>query len=140
MKEASKIIIYGDGGSRGNPGQAAYGFAIFSEDNKPIYSEGGRIGINTNNVAEYMAVIQALRYVISNLSTVSSIHFKLDSLLVVSQMEGRYKVKHPSMKELFTTAQKLRKELQAQIIFTQIPRSQNTVADTLVNNALDFKI
>lgn len=140
MKQASKLTIYGDGGSRGNPGQAAYGFAIFSEDEKLIYSEGKRIGINTNNVAEYMAVVEALRYVIKNLSTVTHIHFKLDSLLVASQMSGKYKVKHPSMKELFNTAQSLRSQLEAQIIFTQIPRSQNKVADELVNDALDFKI
>lgn len=140
MKEASSLIIYGDGGSRGNPGEAAYGFAVFDEEEKPIYSEGKRLGITTNNFAEYQAVINALRWIIENYSTAKHITFKLDSLLIASQMSGKYKVKHPSMRELFLTAKQLEAQLSAQIIYTQIPRAQNKVADKLVNDALDFKI
>ncbi len=140
MKLPSKLVIFGDGGSRGNPGEAAYGFAVFDEEGKNIYGEGKRLGIATNNVAEYSAVINALRWVLENDPSVSLIHFKLDSLLVASQMAGKFKIKHPSMKELFITAKRLEGELSAQIIYSQIPRIQNTAADTLVNKALDYKI
>lgn len=140
MKTQQELIIYGDGGSRGNPGEAAYGFAIFDTENNAVYSEGKRIGINTNNVAEYSAVVNAYRWVIEHMPNVEKITFRLDSLLVASQMAGKYKVKHPNMKELFITAKRLEGQLSAQIIFTQIPREQNKVADALVNDALDFKI
>ena len=135
-----KFIIYGDGGSRGNPGEAAYGFAVFDESNNLVYGEGGRIGIDTNNVAEYSAVVNALKWVLSNSPQIKSVHFKLDSLLVASQMNGKFKVKHPNMKKLYLEAKNLERKLEADIVYSQIPRAQNTVADTLVNDALDFKI
>ncbi len=140
MKQASKLTIFGDGGSRGNPGQAAYGFAVFDENENPVYSEGKRLGVTTNNVAEYSAVINALRFVIEHYPNVETVHFKLDSLLIASQMSGTYRVKHPDMKELFITAKGLEAQLPAQIIYSQIPRALNKVADKLVNDALDFKI
>lgn len=140
MKTSLKLTIYGDGGSRGNPGEAAYGFAVFDDNGILIYSEGKRLGIKTNNVAEYSAVINALKWVIINYPQVSIITFRLDSLLVASQMAGKYKVKHPDMRQLFISAKQLEGQLHAQIIYYQIPRAQNTVADKLVNDALDFKI
>lgn len=140
MKSHSKLIIYGDGGSRGNPGEAAYGFAVFDEEGNQIYGEGKRLGVNTNNVAEYSAVINAFRWVIEHYPNIEHITFRLDSLLVARQMDGQFKVKHPNMRELFITAKRLETQLSAQIIYSQIPRAQNTVADTLVNEALDYKI
>jgi ribonuclease HI len=140
MKQVDKITIFGDGGSRGNPGEAAYGFAVFTGNGDPIYSEGKRLGIATNNVAEYSAVINALRYVVTNFPDISELQFKLDSLLIASQMSGKFKIKHPVMRELFITAKGLEAQLHAQIIYSQIPREQNKVADKLVNDALDFKI
>lgn len=140
MKLPSKLIIYGDGGSRGNPGESAYGFAVFDMQGVQIYGEGKRLGIATNNLAEYSAVINAYRWVLENDPKVEEITFRLDSLLVASQMSGIFKVKHPSMRELFFTAKRLEAELSAQIIYTQIPRAQNKVADALVNAALDYKI
>lgn len=140
MKQASKLTIFGDGGSRGNPGPAAYGFAVFDDSGQLVYSEGKRLGVATNNVAEYSSVINALRYVLSHHSEVAIVHFKLDSLLIASQMAGKFKIKHPSMKELFITAKRLEEQLSAQIIYSQIPREQNKVADRLVNQALDFII
>lgn len=140
MKIPTKLIIYGDGGSRGNPGEAAYGFVIFDEQNNVIYKEGKRLGVNTNNVAEYSAVINAYRWVIEHMPNIEQITFRLDSLLVARQMDGKFKVKHPSMRELFITAKRLESQLQAQIIYSQIPREQNKAADKLVNDALDFKI
>lgn len=140
MKSHSKLTIFGDGGSRGNPGEAAYGFAVYDQNETLIYGEGKCIGITTNNVAEYTSVINALRWVKTNHSKVENVHFKLDSLLVASQMSGKFKVKHPNMIKLFLTAKSLEKELPAQITYSQIPREQNKVADGLVNSALDFKI
>ncbi len=140
MKNIQSLTIFGDGGSRGNPGQAAYGFVILDETGKLLYSEGGRLGITTNNVAEYSAVINALRYVIEHYPNIQKLHFKLDSLLIASQMSGKYKVKHPDMKGLFITAKGLESKLPAQIIYSQIPRAFNKEADKLVNDALDFKI
>ena len=140
MKEASKLIIYGDGGSRGNPGEAAYGFAVFDENEQLLYSEGKRLGIDTNNVAEYSAVVNALRWVRDTMPHVEHILFKLDSLLIASQMSGKFKIKHPRMRELFITAKGLEKQLSAQIIYSQIPRAQNKTADKLVNDALDYII
>ena len=112
-----KLTIYGDGGSRENPGEAAYGFAIFNEEDGLVFSEGKKIGINTNNVAEYSAVINALKWVLSNMPE-SSITFCLDSQLVASQMSGKYKVKHPNMKELFIKAKQLETQLQVSIEYT----------------------
>lgn len=140
MKRDSKLIIFGDGGSRGNPGESAYGFAIFGDNNDIIYSEGKRLGVTTNNVAEYNSVISALTWTVKNLPRTKHIHFKLDSLLVASQLSGKFKVKHPNMKPLFITVKKLEDKLNAQIIYSQIPREQNKVADRLVNEALDYKI
>ncbi len=140
MKQSSKLTIFGDGGSRGNPGEAAYGFAVYDDVGQLIYSEGGRLGITTNNFAEYSAVVNALRWVIEHYPNLEHLHFKLDSMLIASQMAGKYKVKHPSMRELFITAKGLESQLSAQIIYTQIPREQNKAADKMVNDALDYKI
>jgi len=140
MKRATKLIIYGDGGSRGNPGEAAYGFAVFDDENHLIYGEGKRLGVNTNNVAEYSAVINAFRWVIEHYPNIEHINFRLDSMLVARQMDGIFKVKHPNMRELFITAKRLESQLSAQIMYSQIPRAENKVADGLVNDALDFKI
>ncbi len=140
MKLPSNLIINGDGGSRGNPGEAAYGFAIFDQNGSEIYGEGGKLGITTNNVAEYTAVVKALQFVLTNDPSVESILFRLDSLLVASQMSGKFKIKHPAMRDLFIQAKKLESQLTATVEFTQVPREQNKVADSYVNKALDDKI
>lgn len=139
MKKTLKITVYGDGGSRGNPGEAAYGFAVF-KDGRVIFSEGKRLGITTNNFAEYSSVINALEWISNNRPEASIVEFYLDSLLVASQMSGKYKIKHPSMKELYLRAKKIEGALQAKVSYTQVPREQNKVADKLVNDALDHLI
>lgn len=140
FKQASELIVFGDGGSRGNPGEAAYGFVISNQDSELIYKEGKRLGITTNNVAEYSAVVNALRWIIENAPHVSRIHFFLDSLLVASQLSGRFRIKHPAMRELFIAAKQLESQLQAEITYTQVPRNENKKADKMVNDALDGKI
>jgi ribonuclease HI len=137
MKTASKITIFGDGGSRSNPGEAAYGFAIFDKEGSIIFTEGKRIGIASNNVAEYSSVTNAFKWVKNNLGEIEQIDFYLDSLLVASQMSGKYRVKHPDMKRFFQEAKDLEKELGAKVTYSQVPRAENKIADKLVNDALD---
>ncbi|MFI5265122.1 MAG: ribonuclease HI family protein [Candidatus Levyibacteriota bacterium] len=137
MPNTNHLIIHGDGGSRGNPGEAAYGFVI-SQSGKVLYEEGKTIGINTNNVAEYSAVIEALKYVHKNKDlTYDAIHFFLDSKLVVEQMNGRWKIKNEILRNKFFTIKSLEKTLNSKITYVHIPREKNTEADRMVNLALD---
>lgn len=140
MSVYTKLIIFGDGGSRGNPGEAAYGFVVYDEDKKELYKQGTRIGINTNNVAEYSAVINALEWVLNNHPETSEIAFFLDSLLIASQLSGKFRVKHQNMIPLFAQAKSLEAKTGARVTYTQIPRAQNHAADAMVNLALDHKI
>lgn len=132
-----KLIIYTDGASRGNPGPASYGFTISDESGKLLYEEGRYIGISTNNVAEYMAVLEALEYVKKTFSKQSlQIELFADSRLVVEQLSGRFKVKSPHLKPLVEQIQILKLELGG-AIHNHVPRLHNTKADKLANLALD---
>jgi len=132
--------IYTDGGSRGNPGEAAWGFYITDEKGVALVGKGQKIGINTNNVAEYMALIEAFKYLQEHrelLRDTSGIAVRMDSKLVCMQMQGHWKVKHANMIPLFHQAQQLAMALGEKITYTHIPREQNTMADMYVNRALD---
>ncbi len=132
------FFINSDGGSRGNPGEAAYGFVIYDQNKKLIFEKGERIGINTNNVAEYMGVISALRWIKENSKVENpNIDFFLDSELVTSQLNGAYKVKNENLRNLFFTARNLIEEIKGNVKFTAIRRESNTEADKMVNLALD---
>ena len=132
------FIIYADGGSRGNPGKAAYGFVVYDGEKNELYKEGKYIGIDTNNVAEYMGVISALKYLLEKGNTQNScIQFRLDSQLVASQLEGIYKVKNENLRNLFFTVKSLQEKLKATIHFQHVYRSENAAADAMVNKALD---
>lgn len=132
-----KLIVYTDGASRGNPGHASYGFTISNENGKLIYQEGKYIGITTNNVAEYKAVLEALKYVRKIFSSIPvKIDFYMDSKLVVEQLSGRFKIKSPHLKELVEKIRILTSEL-GSMVFTHVKRSENTQADKLANMALD---
>ena len=134
-----KIIIYTDGASRGNPGPASYGFTISGEHGKLLYEEGRYIGISTNNVAEYTAVLEALKYVKKNLKKQSlEIELFADSKLVVEQLSGRFKVKAKHLKPLIEQIQILKVELGG-AIHNHVPREKNTEADSLANLALDSR-
>jgi len=138
------LIIHTDGGARGNPGPAAIGVVI-EQDGKTIHEFGKKIGEATNNVAEYTAVIEALQYLRStNYDLQSTIHFFLDSLLVVEQLNGNYKIKNSKLRELSLKIRILEQDLPAgrqdnggAITYTAIPREQNKRADFFVNQALD---
>lgn len=133
-----KIIIYTDGASRGNPGPASYGFTITEENGRLIYEEGKYIGVSTNNIAEYTAVLMALKYVKEKLKGDLQIELYADSRLVVEQLSGRFKVKSQHLKPLIEQIQILKMELGG-AIHTHIPRLQNTKADALANKALDSR-
>ena len=138
-----KIFIYTDGGSRGNPGPAGIGvvikFKAQSANVKVKDIEISRyIGIKTNNQAEYMAVIEALKYLNDNYCDKDiEATFFLDSQLVVEQLNQRYKVKNEGLKPLFWQIRDLMMKLGGRITFSSIPREQNKEADRLVNKAID---
>ena len=130
---ARELIIYADGGSRGNPGRAAYG-ALVCEGDKVLIEIAEKIGIATNNVAEYQGLIAGIRAA-NKIDAAAHIEARLDSKLVVEQMSGRWKIKNIPLAKLAMEAKKIHSpEL---ITFTWIPREENHEADRLVNLALD---
>jgi len=128
------IEVSCDGGSRGNPGHAAFGYVV-KRDGKVIKEGYGYIGIATNNVAEYTAVIEALSWLEKHFPKVDLV-INLDSKLAVSQLTGIYKVKDSKIRDLVFNIRTLETSF-GQIIFRHIPREQNQEADRLVNQALN---
>jgi ribonuclease HI len=130
------LTIYTDGGSLNNPGQAAYGFLIY-EGQKLLHKQNKRIGVASNNVAEYTSLIKALEYIRDNLkSDIKSIQVFADSLLMVNQVKGLYKVKNADMKPLHAHVKMLEMEIGIVIKYTHVLRDKNADADALVKEAL----
>ena len=129
-----ELIIYCDGGARGNPGPAAIGVVIKSSNRQLLKSYGKFIGEATNNQAEYQALISALEEA-KKLGAVS-IKFYLDSELLVQQMRREYRVKDKHLQKLFVAAWNLTVNFKG-VVFSHIPREQNKEADFEVNKALD---
>lgn len=136
------LIVHTDGGARGNPGPAAIGVVI-ERDGKEIIGFGKTIGETTNNVAEYTAVIEALKKVkslpaqVGEKYKVKSISFYLDSTLVVNQLNGVFKIKQQHLRELLFAVRGLEQEVGGEITYTAVRRELNTRADFFVNQALD---
>jgi len=131
------LSIYTDGGARNNPGPAAIGIVVQDEMGKTVFEIGKSIGFATNNEAEYEALIFALKWVKENAKEAEDIYFFLDSLLVVSQMSGRYKIKAPHIKILWQRAKTIEISLNKNVKYHLIPRDKNSRADLLLNSALD---
>lgn len=133
------INIYTDGGARGNPGPAAIGVYITDPNDKEIVGFGKKIGVATNNVAEYKAVLEALDWIIKNKKNLKAtkIYFFLDSLLVYSQITGLYKLKDAKLRDLVFSVREKEAEVNMPTFYKYIPREQNKRADTYVNKALD---
>jgi probable phosphoglycerate mutase len=128
------VIVEADGGSRGNPGNAAYGAVLRDADTGAVIAERGeRIGVATNNVAEYRGLIAGLQ-LYREYAEGADLEVRLDSKLVVEQMSGNWKIKHPSMRPLAVEANKL---APFGTRFVWVPREQNKEADRLANEALD---
>ena len=132
------LLVFADGGSRGNPGAAAYGALVLDALNGEVLVErAGYLGIATNNVAEYHGLIAGLESVIS-LNPEARVEVRMDSKLVVEQMSGRWKIKHPDMRDLALRASKLMPA--TRVKYSWVPRADNFRADALVNEALDAAI
>ncbi|WP_405057560.1 bifunctional RNase H/acid phosphatase [Kribbella sp. NBC_01505] len=130
----SHVIVEADGGSRGNPGPAAYGALVRDPATGEVIAQDGKtLGVATNNVAEYSGLIAGLQLA-AEYAPEASIEVRMDSKLVVEQMAGRWKIKHPDMKPLAAKAQEL---APFGTEWTWVPRAQNSAADALANNALD---
>ncbi|MFF0340346.1 bifunctional RNase H/acid phosphatase [Kribbella sp. NPDC004875] len=130
----SHVIVEADGGSRGNPGPAAYGALVRDPvSGKVIAQQGKTLGIATNNVAEYSGLIAGLELA-REYAPDASIEVRMDSKLVIEQMAGRWKIKHPDLQPLAIKAQGL---APFGTEWTWVPRAQNAAADALANNALD---
>ena len=135
MKGSLKIFC--DGGSRGNPGKSASAFVV-EEKGSIIYSEAKYLGIATNNFAEYSAVLLALRWIKENKNILEKeIIFILDSELVARQINGVYKIKNKKLKEIFLEIKSILENLSQEIVFKNVAREKNKLADSLVNENLD---
>lgn len=135
------INVYTDGGSRGNPGHSGYGLVIYDDNQKVLFQESKYLGIKTNNEAEYSGLIGALNWINNNQDSlkISQINFHADSQLMIRQMQKKYKVRAPNLIPIFNQAQDLINLISLPIIFKDIRRDFNKLADQLANEAMDRK-
>jgi ribonuclease HI len=129
-----KARLSTDGGARGNPGPAAYAYVLEAEDGTVLAAHGAAIGVATNNVAEYRALVEGLRK--ASEVGVEVLEVVSDSELLVKQMRGEYKVKNAALRELWDEAGELAGRL-GSVRYTAVRREHNELADRLVNEALD---
>jgi ribonuclease HI len=129
-----KARLSTDGGSRGNPGPAAYGYVLEAQDGTVLDARGETIGVATNNVAEYRALLAGLTA--AHERGVEEIEVVSDSELLVKQMRGEYKVKNATLRELVDEAHVLASRFRG-VTYTAVRREHNELADRLVNEALD---
>lgn len=133
----TEVKLYTDGGSRGNPGPSASGYVVLDMQDNIVFEHGVYLGVTTNNQAEYQALklgLEALRAM-----SAEDVHVYMDSLLVVNQILGKYKVKNRDLWPIYEDIKQLAKTFKS-ISFTQIPRELNKLADSMVNKALDDEL
>ncbi|MFH9679875.1 bifunctional RNase H/acid phosphatase [Streptomyces globisporus] len=139
MSVARQVVVEADGGSRGNPGPAGYGAVVIDPaTGKPLAETAEYIGVATNNVAEYRGLIAGLtaaKALFPDAGEALRVHVRMDSKLVVEQMSGRWKIKHPDMKPLAARAAAILPP--SSVTYEWIPRAQNKHADRLANEAMD---
>ena len=131
---AIEATLFADGGSRGNPGPAASGAVLIGSDGRILHEVGHYLGVATNNVAEWTALKLGLEAAIEH--GVSSLAVRLDSQLVVRQVSGEYRVKHPDLQPLHLRVKSLLRKF-AHVDVRHIPREENALADAVVNRVLD---
>ncbi len=129
-----KAKLFTDGGARGNPGPAAYGYVLEADDGTVLAAHGERIGIATNNVAEYSALIAGLEKALE--LAVPEVEVISDSELLVKQMNGEYRVRNEALRELSSRAARLARQI-GNVSYRAVRREHNELADRLVNEALD---
>lgn len=136
-KETDLIVVNVDGASRGNPGESGIGVAIFDKDSNLINESCDYLGVATNNIAEYKALILGIK--LSMKYNAKKILFKSDSELMVKQIKGEYKVKNEQLKLLFAEAQSFLKKLSNWKIM-HVPREENKEADLLANKGVEMSV
>jgi ribonuclease HI len=129
-----KARLSTDGGARGNPGPAAYGYVLEAEDGTVLAAEGEAIGTATNNIAEYSGLVAGLQRALE--LHVPEVEVVSDSELMVKQMRGEYRVKNEALRELYEEAAALARRLET-VEYRHVKRAHNELADRLVNDALD---
>jgi ribonuclease HI len=129
-----EVVAHADGASRGNPGPASYGCVYLGEDGEPAWGEGQAIGVATNNVAEYRGCLAALQRLAG--WGVKRAILRLDSQLVVRQLNGEYRVKDSTLRGWYTKILEVVASLDV-VRFEHVPRAQNADADRMANHALD---
>jgi len=134
-KEADLIVVNVDGASKGNPGESGIGVAIFDKDSNLISEACDYLGVATNNIAEYNALLFGIK--LSTKYNAKRVLFKSDSELMVKQIKGEYRVKNPQLKLLFAEAQGLLKKLPNWKIM-HVPREENKEADLLANKGVEM--
>jgi ribonuclease HI len=130
----AEVVVWSDGGARGNPGPAGYGAVVATPGGRVLAEVAEGIGWATNNVAEYRGVIAGLR--LARELGARRVRVRADSLLVVSQQQGRWKVKNAALKPLFEEAARLAREFE-RVVWEHVPRGRNRRADELANRAMD---
>lgn len=133
------IRIFTDGGSRGNPGPSALGVFI-EKDGQKLAGFGKTLGVATNNIAEYSAAKAALQWLVDHKDVIENkepIVFSADSQLFISQITGVYKIKMPHLRDLLFAIRALEAQLPSPVHYRHIPREENKIADSFVNQALD---
>lgn len=131
---SSSVLIHTDGASRGNPGDSSTGLVVHNTNGDFIYEEATLLGRQTNNFAEYSAVLRALK--LCNENKVQSLNLKSDSQLLVKQLQGLYKVKSVNIVPIYKECLKLKKNIPS-VEFSHVFREQNKRADELANLILD---
>ncbi|MFM7099392.1 MAG: ribonuclease HI family protein [Gemmataceae bacterium] len=131
----AQLLIHTDGASRGNPGQAAFSFLV-RKAGSIIKEDAGKLGIMTNNQAEYTALVNALEFAL-NTHPDDEVVIHSDSELMVRQVNGEYKVKSEELKPLFQQARDLISKMRGSVRIVHVRREQNKDADQLCNDALD---
>ncbi len=129
-----RATLWTDGGARGNPGPAAFAYVLEAEDGTVLDARGEAIGVATNNVAEYSALVAGLRRAAA--AGVSALEVRSDSELMVKQMRGEYRVKNRDLQSLFLDASRAARQV-GSVTYTHVRREHNELADRLVNEALD---
>ena len=129
-----KTRLFTDGGARGNPGPAAYAYVLQADDGTVLDARGEAIGVATNNVAEYSALVAGLARAVE--LGVDELEVVSDSELLVKQMRGEYRVKNRALQDLFLDASRLARKV-GRVTYTAVRREHNELADSLVNEALD---
>lgn len=132
--KVTEVKLYGDGGSRGNPGPSASGYVLFDMSGNELVRNGAYLGVTTNNQAEYLSLKLGLEHALKYGAQI--VHVHMDSLLVVNQMTGKFKVKNRDLWPIYTSVRELLPKFK-KVTFVHVPRALNKEADAVVNEVLD---